>query len=78
MTTVNSTAQLREALAAGTDPNTIEIAQASQSELETARTQASTQAVTAGRLIYEIDALGMKRVINGVDQLAAERSALGL
>ncbi|RMS09517.1 Major tail tube protein [Pseudomonas coronafaciens pv. coronafaciens] len=31
-----------------------------------------------GRLIYEIDALGMKRVTNGVDQLAAERSALGL
>ncbi|AAO56873.1 phage major tail tube protein [Pseudomonas syringae pv. tomato] len=31
-----------------------------------------------GRLIYEIDALGMKRVIDGVDQLAAERSALGL
>ncbi|MBX6620727.1 S49 family peptidase [Pseudomonas syringae pv. tomato] len=49
MTTVNSTAQLREALAAGTDPNTIETAQASQSELETARTQASTQAVTAER-----------------------------
>ncbi|WP_010205764.1 S49 family peptidase [Pseudomonas syringae group genomosp. 3] len=49
MTTVNSTAQLREALAAGTDPNTIEIAQASQSELETARTKASTQAVTAER-----------------------------
>lgn len=49
MTTVNSTAQLREALAAGTDPNTIEIAQASQPELETARTQASAQAVTAER-----------------------------
>ncbi|NAO25949.1 phage major tail tube protein [Pseudomonas syringae] len=31
-----------------------------------------------GRVIYEIDALGMKRVIDGVDQLAAERSALGL
>lgn len=31
-----------------------------------------------GRLIYEIDTLGMKRVINGVDQLAAQRSALGL
>lgn len=31
-----------------------------------------------GRLIYEIDVLGMKRVINGVDQLAAQRSALGL
>ncbi|WP_313713211.1 phage major tail tube protein [Pseudomonas sp.] len=31
-----------------------------------------------GSTIYEIDALGMKRVINGVDQLAAQRSALGL
>lgn len=31
-----------------------------------------------GRLIYEVDPLGMKRVINGVDQLAAQRSALGL
>lgn len=29
-------------------------------------------------LIYEIDPIGMKRVINGVDQLAAQRSALGL
>lgn len=29
-------------------------------------------------LIYEIDALGMKRVINGVDQLIAQRQALGL
>ncbi|MBC3410038.1 MULTISPECIES: phage major tail tube protein [Pseudomonas] len=31
-----------------------------------------------GRLIYEIDAMGMKRVIDGVDQLAAQRAALGL
>ena len=31
-----------------------------------------------GRLIYEIDPVGMKRVIDGVDQLAAQRSALGL
>ncbi|AZL75229.1 phage major tail tube protein [Pseudomonas sichuanensis] len=31
-----------------------------------------------GRLVYEIDALGMKRVIDGVDQLAAQRAALGL
>jgi P2 family phage contractile tail tube protein len=31
-----------------------------------------------GRLIYEIDALGMKRVIDGIDQLAAQRAALGL
>ncbi|MNJ29886.1 Phage tail tube protein FII [compost metagenome] len=28
--------------------------------------------------IYEIDPIGMKRVINGVDQLTAQRSALGL
>jgi P2 family phage contractile tail tube protein len=31
-----------------------------------------------GRVMYEIDPVGMKRVINGVDQLAAQRSALGL
>ena len=31
-----------------------------------------------GRLMYEIDVLGMKRVIDGVDQLAAQRQALGL
>lgn len=31
-----------------------------------------------GDLIYEIDPLGMKRVIDGVDQMAALRSALGL
>jgi len=31
-----------------------------------------------GRQVYEVDALGMKRVINGVDQLAAQRAALGL
>jgi len=31
-----------------------------------------------GRLVYEIDALGMKRVIDGIDQLAAQRAALGL
>lgn len=31
-----------------------------------------------GRTVYEIDALGMKRVIDGVDQLAAQRTALGL
>jgi ClpP class serine protease len=42
MTTVNSTAQLREALAAGTDPNTIEIAQASQPDLAAVRAEAAT------------------------------------
>ncbi|XVN14884.1 phage major tail tube protein [Pseudomonas corrugata] len=31
-----------------------------------------------GRIVYEIDPIGMRRVINGVDQLAAQRSALGL
>ena len=42
MTTVNSTAQLREALAAGTDPATIEIAQANQPDLAAVRTEAAT------------------------------------
>ncbi|WP_033730345.1 phage major tail tube protein, partial [Pseudomonas putida] len=31
-----------------------------------------------GRTVYEIDALGMRRVIDGVDQLAEQRAALGL
>ncbi|AUM69228.1 phage major tail tube protein [Pseudomonas fluorescens] len=31
-----------------------------------------------GRTVYEIDPIGMRRVINGIDQLAAQRSALGL
>ena len=31
-----------------------------------------------GRTVYEIDALGMRRVIDGVDQLAEQRTALGL
>lgn len=31
-----------------------------------------------GRVLYEIDPLGMKRVIDGVDQLQAQRAALGL
>jgi P2 family phage contractile tail tube protein len=31
-----------------------------------------------GRLMYEIDPLAMIMVVDGVDQLAAERSALGL
>lgn len=31
-----------------------------------------------GETVYEIDPIGMRRVINGVDQLAAQRSALGL
>lgn len=31
-----------------------------------------------GSVIYEIDPLGMKRVISGVDQLTAQRQALGL
>lgn len=31
-----------------------------------------------GRAVYEIDPVGMKRVIDGVDQLAEQRSALGV
>ncbi|WP_462402184.1 phage major tail tube protein [Pseudomonas sp. Marseille-QA0332] len=31
-----------------------------------------------GSTVYEIDPVGMKRVINGVDQLAEQRSALGV
>ncbi len=31
-----------------------------------------------GEVIYEIDPVGMKRVINGTDQLASQRADLGL
>ena len=31
-----------------------------------------------GVVIYEIDPVGMRRVINGVDQLAGQRNDLGL
>lgn len=42
MTTVKTTADLRTALAAGTDPTTIEIAQADQPDLSAIRTEAAT------------------------------------
>ncbi|MFL7961612.1 S49 family peptidase [Pseudomonas kielensis] len=42
MTTVHTTAELRTALAAGTDPNTIEIAQAQQPDLGAVRAEGAT------------------------------------
>ena len=36
------------------------------------------EAIFLGPQIYEIDPAGMKRVINGVDQLAGQRRDLGL
>lgn len=42
MTTVKTTAELRTAIAAGTDPNTIEIAQAEQPDTAAVRTEAAT------------------------------------
>ncbi|CAM3723862.1 Peptidase S49 family protein [Pseudomonas wadenswilerensis] len=43
MTTVKTTADLRAALAAGTDVNTIEIAQADQPDTASIRTEAATE-----------------------------------
>jgi hypothetical protein len=61
MTTVSSTAELREALAAGTDPQTIEIAQASQPDLESIRTQSREEGATAERQrITGINAMASK------------------
>ncbi|WP_085584414.1 MULTISPECIES: S49 family peptidase [unclassified Pseudomonas] len=61
MTTVSSTAELREALAAGTDPQTIQIAQASQPDLESIRTQSREEGATAERQrITGINALASK------------------
>ena len=31
-----------------------------------------------GMIILDIDAINMKRVVNGVDQLSAQRTAIGL
>ncbi|MEX5623684.1 S49 family peptidase, partial [Pseudomonas syringae] len=42
MTTVKTTAELRTAIAAGTDPNTIEIAQADQPDTAAIRAEAAT------------------------------------
>ncbi|MFJ2388635.1 S49 family peptidase [Pseudomonas koreensis] len=61
MTTVSSTAELREALAAGTDPQTIEIAQASQPDLESVRAQGREEGATAERQrITGINAMASK------------------
>lgn len=61
MTTVSSTAELREALAAGTDPQTIEIAQANQPDLESIRTQSREEGASAERQrITGINAMASK------------------
>ena len=61
MTTVSSTAELREALAAGTDPQTIQIAQASQPDMEAARTQSREEGASAERQrVTGINALASK------------------
>lgn len=57
MTTVKTTADLRTALAAGTDPATIEIAQADQPDLAAIRTEAAT---AERERIKGINALGSK------------------
>lgn len=57
MTTVKTTADLRTALAAGTDPATIEIAQADQPDLSAIRTEAAT---AERERIKGINALGSK------------------
>ena len=57
MTTVKTTAELRTAIAAGTDPNTIEIAQADQPDTAAIRTEAAT--AERGR-IKGINALAVK------------------
>lgn len=57
MTTVKTTADLRTALAAGTDPATIEIAQADQPDLSAIRTEAAS---AERERIRGINALGSK------------------
>lgn len=61
MTTVKTTAELQAALAAGTDPQTIQIAASESVDVEAIKASASAEAVTAERAR-----------INGINELAAK------
>lgn len=61
MTTVKNTAELRAALSAGTDPNSIEIAQAEQPDMAAIKSQSREEGATAEReRITGIQALSSK------------------
>lgn len=84
MTTVRTTAELQAAIAAGTDPQTIQIAAAEQIDLDAIKAEASTTAATAEReRIKGINALAAKGFEQEVtaaidDGLSVEATALKL
>ncbi|NWA04799.1 S49 family peptidase [Pseudomonas gingeri] len=80
MTTVNSTAELRTALAAGTDPNTIEIAQASQPDVSAIRAEAAAAERTRINGINALASKGFEKEIEAAidDGSSVEATALVL
>lgn len=80
MTTVKNTAELRTALAAGTDPNTIEIAQAEQVDTAAIRTEAATAERERIKGINALAAQGFEKEIAAAidDGSSVEATALSL
>ncbi|WP_256815662.1 MULTISPECIES: S49 family peptidase [Pseudomonas] len=80
MTTVKNTAELRTALAAGTDPNTIEIAQAEQVDTAAIRTEAATAERERIQGINALAAQGFEKEIAAAidDGSSVEAAALSL
>lgn len=80
MTTVTTTAELRTAIAAGTDPNTIEIAQAAQPDTTAIRTEAATAERERIKGINALAAKGFEKEVGAAidDGSSVEATALVL
>ncbi|WP_109512576.1 S49 family peptidase [Pseudomonas ovata] len=80
MSTVTTTAELRAALAAGTDPNAIEIAQAQQPDLATIRSEAATAERERVKGINALASKGFEKEISAAidDGSSVEATALQL
>ncbi|WJO23209.1 S49 family peptidase [Pseudomonas soli] len=80
MTTVKTTAELRTAIAAGTDPNTIEIAQAEQVDTTAIRTEATTAERDRIKGINALAVKGFEKEIGAAidDGSSVEATALSL
>jgi ClpP class serine protease len=80
MTTVKTTAELRTAIAAGTDPNTIEIAQAEQVDTAAIRAEAATAERDRIKGINALAVKGFEKEIGAAidDGISVEAAALSL
>lgn len=80
MTTVKTTAELRQAIAAGTDPNTIEIAHAEQLDAAALRAEGATAERERINGINALAAKGFEKEISAAidDGLSIEAAALSL